>query len=246
MSSFILNPDDATLDLADKDDRKLFQEGSKELQEKDIFDDKKDSYGNFVKLIERKINSTRIMEALEVCIAWGKGAETAEGERIPEKDGIVNIFKSIKVSSDTIVKHYDVICATTAFGLATAEYFKWFTKATTNTATLEAERNSRRLKHVMLGNKLWQSLSSRFKIEITGAQDEYQRQQENDGVLLWDFIRRRINPTTTVGASKIKENIEDTKVPEFDNTIFKYNTWFEDNRDKIIKEEGDGYNEYPV
>jgi len=52
MSVFLLNPYDATLDLADKDNRKLFQEGYKGLKESNIFGRKKPDYGNFVKLIE--------------------------------------------------------------------------------------------------------------------------------------------------------------------------------------------------
>ena len=96
----------------------------------------------------------------------------------------------------------------------------------------------------MMSNKLWESLSSNFKIEISGSKAEYQCCKENDGPLLWDFIRRRINPTTTVGASKLKDDIEGTKVSAFDNDIVKYNTWFDDTRELIIKEEGDGYNEY--
>ena len=63
-------------------------------------------------------------------------------------------------------------------------------------------------------------------------------------MLLCDFIRRQINPTKTIRASNLKDDIEDTKLSEFDNNIVKYNTWFEETRDNIIKEEGDGYNEY--
>ena len=116
--------------------------------------------------------------------------------------------------------------------------------APVDTTSLELLRNQQKQKHVMLGNKIWNSLSSDFKIEIIGSKLEYQRGRENDGPLLWDFIRRRINPTTTVGASKLKDEIETTKPSLFSNDIIKYNTWFEDTRTSIIKEEGPGYNEY--
>jgi len=66
MSAFLLNPYDATLDLADKDERKLFQEGCKGLKESDIFGGKKTDYGNFVKLFERDMNRNRTMKALKV------------------------------------------------------------------------------------------------------------------------------------------------------------------------------------
>ena len=47
-----------------------------------------------------------------------------------------------------------------------------------------------------------------------------------------------------VGASKLKDKIEITKPSLFDHDIVKYNSWFEDTRDAIVKEEGQGYNEY--
>ena len=50
------------LDLNDKDDRKLFQEGCKGLLEKDMFTGSKTEYGNWVKLIETDFESTRTME----------------------------------------------------------------------------------------------------------------------------------------------------------------------------------------
>ena len=76
----------------------------------------------------------------------------------------------------------------------------------------------------MLGHQLCNSISSAFKVEIIGSKKEFSRGQEYDGVLLWDFIRRRINPTTTVGASKLKDEIESHTPAMFDNDIIKYNT----------------------
>ena len=89
------------------------------------------------------------------------------------------------------------------------------------------------------------SLTSDFKIEIQGDQEDYKQAQEYDGPKLWDYIRRRVNPTTTVGASKLKDLIESAKLSDFSNNVIKFNTWFDDARKSIIKEEGSGrYNEY--
>ena len=96
----------------------------------------------------------------------------------------------------------------------------------------------------MLGSKIWNSLTSSFQIDIQGSRDEFQRGEEYDGPLLWDFIRRRINPSTTVGASKMKDEMETKKLSDFGDDVIKFNTWFEDTRERITKEEGDGYNEY--
>ena len=63
-----------------------------------------------------------------------------------------------------------------------------------------------------------------------------QREQEYDFPLLFDFIRRRIHPSTTVGSSKLKENIKRKGMCGFNNAVIEYNTLFEDTRDKIMKE----------
>ena len=55
MTSFLLNPYDAVLDLADKEDRKLFQESCKGLPEKSLFDGQKHHYQDFVKLTEKEL-----------------------------------------------------------------------------------------------------------------------------------------------------------------------------------------------
>ena len=96
----------------------------------------------------------------------------------------------------------------------------------------------------MLGNNIWNGLASNFNIEIAGSKKEYQRGQEYDRPLLWDSNFRSINPTTMVGASKFKDDIENTEPSVFDNDIIKFNTWFEEIRSAIIREENVGYNEY--
>ena len=81
--TFLLNPYDATLDLTDKDDRNLYQEGCKGLKDKDTFNGKKENYSSFVKLIERDFNGNRTMEALKVCTAWNSQASDSKDKRIP-------------------------------------------------------------------------------------------------------------------------------------------------------------------
>lgn len=52
------------------------------------------------------------------------------------------------------------------------------------------------------------------------------------------------HPTTTVGSSKLNDKIKIIKVFAIENNIVKYNTWSEDSRERIIKEEYGGYNKY--
>ena len=119
-----------------------------------------------------------------------------------------------------------------------------FKTAPTDTNELQKERNRTRLKHVMVGAKLWDSLTPDFKIEIMGSREEFEREDEIDGPLLWDFVRRRINPTTTVGASRLNDEIETKTLDDFNHDVVKFNTWFCDTRDVIIRDEGDRYDEY--
>ena len=157
------------LNLADKDDCKLFQEGCKGLKDKDIFHGKKPNYGNFVKLIERELTSTRTMTSLEISTEWDSNSSSTKAKRIPNADGIIDIFKSKKATPGEIVHHCDLVWAKTDFGAETPEYFKGFATAPKDTSKLQALRNAQQLKHVMMGNKLWESLSSAFKIDISGS-----------------------------------------------------------------------------
>ena len=57
---------DADLDLTDKDDRKLFTDAYRGIKEKDLFNGKKESYNDFVKLTETPFEEYRLTEALVV------------------------------------------------------------------------------------------------------------------------------------------------------------------------------------
>ena len=94
----------------------------------------------------------------------------------------------------------------------------------------------------MIGKYIWASLTSLYKIELAGKVAEFKKSGECDGVLLWELIQESDNPTTTVGASNYKGEIEIKDLATFDNDVDKFNTWFEDTRANIIKEEGIWYN----
>ena len=238
MATFILNPYDADLDLSNKDDRKLFLDACKGLPKKDRFDGKRQNFGNFTKLIEQQLNTIRVTEAMEIQTKWNQGT------RAPDPTGTVNIFTSNKATREQVEYHCDLVWSNSSYGNNTPRYFQEFQTNPTNGAELETLRNRRRLKHVIMGAKIWNSLTSEFQIDIQGRKTEYQRGQEQDGPLLWDFIRRHVKPTTTVGASKLKDEIESKTVADFGFNVIDYNSWFQDTREEITKEEGEGYNEY--
>ena len=238
MTTFILNPYEADLDLTNKEDRKLFLDACKGLPDKDKFDGKRENFGNFAKLLEQQLNSTRTMEAMVVNTEWTTGTRT------PDASGTVNIFKSNQATREEVETHCVLVWSNSTFGNNTPRYFADFQATPSNTTELNSLRNQRKLKHVIMGSKIWNSFTSSFQIDIQGSKDSYMREQEKDGPLLWDFIRRRTNPTTTVGASKLKDELESKTVADFGFNVIAYNTWFQDTKDEIIKEEGEGYNEY--
>ena len=244
MTTFLLNPYDAILNLNNKEDRKLFQDGCKGLKEKDLFGGERDKYSDFVKLIEKNFNSVRVMEALQIATKWNDSASTAEEKKKVTPDGMVDLFSTNKIAREEVVAHCDRVWDNSAHGHPSQKDFQVFTTAPTNDAELNEARNHRRLKHVMMGHMVWSSLSSSFQIELMPHKAEFQRGHEYDGPLLWDHIRRRVKPSTTVGASRLKDDIENKTLDDFDDDVTRYNSWFTDTRDQIIREEGEGYNEY--
>ena len=125
-----------------------------------------------------------------------------------------------------------------------SRYFKIFGTNPTDDDTLNVERKNMKLTYVIMGKKIWSSLKSEFQIEILGNNNEYKIGEEYDKPILWDYIRRRIKPSTRVGTSKLKGDIEKKEMRDFGNDVSKFNTWLEDTRRSIIGEEGEGYNKY--
>ena len=223
MSTFLLNPYDACLDLSSKDDRKLYHDACKGLTD-NKFDGKKENFNDFIKLIENEFQKTRVMEALEITTEWDISASDTEDQKMPTAEGTINSFRSKQLTKEEVLAHVELVWPPTPHGTATPRYFKRFTSSPTTTDELEKERNQRRLKHVMMGWKLWNSLTASFQIELMGGKPEFERNNECDGPLLWDYIRRRVNPSTTVGASKLKEMIETKTLSNFNHDVLKYDT----------------------
>eukprot|EP00957_Ditylum_brightwellii_P170582 12984390-Ditylum_brightwellii.AAC.1 len=78
--SFILNPYDCDLNLADKDDRKLFADGIKGVEESQRFSRKKEKFHDFSKLICQRFIQVRLIEAFKIAEGW-----TSANPRGPSK-----------------------------------------------------------------------------------------------------------------------------------------------------------------
>ena len=63
-----------------------------------------------------------------------------------------------------------------------------------------------------------------YNIELAGKAAEFKRSGDYNGILLWEFIRKRVNPTTATGASKYKGVIKKADLATFDNGIEKFST----------------------
>eukprot|EP00957_Ditylum_brightwellii_P013136 992677-Ditylum_brightwellii.AAC.1 len=96
--AFILNPYNTILDLSNKEDRKMFELGTKELEEKRRFNGRKEAFNDFAKLIGHKMKEIRVLEALEVAVEWTKASPSNATK-------VVNIFESTGNKSKKTEEH---------------------------------------------------------------------------------------------------------------------------------------------
>jgi len=66
----IFNPYDTTLNLTNKDDRKLLLDACTGLSGKDRYDGEEEGYLGFMKVMAKSFRDVRVMEVLKVAIAW--------------------------------------------------------------------------------------------------------------------------------------------------------------------------------
>ena len=243
MAPFLVNPYDQTFDLTKKEHLKLFMDGCEGLEKDLRFDGKKENYDNFVKLIEKKMRRTRVIDALEVAISWDNSGTAPE-----DADEVIDLFTSNGATKEQVSTHCDIVWNTEDHTHPSSEFnFCRATTKPTTTAGLDKLRNCFKLKHAMLGNMIWNSLTADYQLEIGGESsiDNFQRDNEFDGVELWYYIQKQVNPSTTTGAANLKDEIENANLKDFKYNIKEFNVWFANKRTAIIKEEGkELYNEY--
>ena len=114
------------------------------MKPEDVFDGKKQSYGNVVKIIEGYLNGTRTMEVLEVYNKWSPGGDIDDAKRVPLAKGYINMFESNQGTREEIEHFSDLVWADTDFGANTPKYFKTFKTAPVDKATLDSLRNQQR------------------------------------------------------------------------------------------------------
>ena len=156
--AFILNPYEADINLNTKEDRKLFKEGCAGLAEDDKFKGDRKSYTKFFKLLRVAIEAIKAFEVLTI------GATFDSATAAPRAPATtINILSSSDASDEQVKTHCDLVWSTTPFGNndnETPNYYKTFDTSPANTNDLNALRNQTKIRHVMLGHKIWNSFSS--------------------------------------------------------------------------------------
>ena len=128
--------------------------------------------------MEKNFDDVRVMEALMIPTIWDTSNANAALQKVPTEEGLLDLFTTHKLSKSQVKSKSNLVWASTAHGADTLKYFARFTTAATDDATLDAERNKMRLKHVMMGKKIWDSLSSEFQIDIMESSGEFKYQGE--------------------------------------------------------------------
>eukprot|EP00957_Ditylum_brightwellii_P140412 10698564-Ditylum_brightwellii.AAC.1 len=114
-----------------------------------------------------------------------------------------------------------------------------------DTLFLNMLRNQRKLKHVMLGNMIWDNLMSDFHIELIAKEMSFKQGDNFDSTLLWYQIFNQVNPSTKAAIGNLKDELELAKMDDFGQDIRKLNTWFISKCNDIVREAGkEGCAEY--
>jgi len=126
----------------------------KGLRDKDLSDGKRENNRKFLKLIEMDLSATRLLYSLKINIIVNVNASTTAGQRIPNPNDLIDIFKSNKTTDEQVKEHINRAWSDSTYAATTPKYFSDFDTAPTDPATFDSLRNTTKLKHVMMGAKM--------------------------------------------------------------------------------------------
>ena len=219
---FVLNPYDQELDLSKREHLKLYTDGCVGLSEKSKFDEKRENYSSFVKLIGKKMERFRTKTCLKIATEWE--ASDTSPELVTEK-GIVDLFSSNAATTEEVEARYAAVWSVK--DLVHTESKNLFVRTTSKPGdilAIDSLRKRYKLKHAMLGLMIWDSLTSDFQLDIIGNEEDFNRGEEYDGVAVCHYTRNQSNPSTTTGASAFKDDIESKKIADFGDDTKAYHT----------------------
>eukprot|EP00957_Ditylum_brightwellii_P100005 7621222-Ditylum_brightwellii.AAC.1 len=97
----------------------------------------------------------------------------------------------------------------------------------------------------MSGKMLWNSIAPKYQLKLLTKEFLFKREGNNDGLLLWHHIVRRVNSLIKVTVANFKYEIEGATLDDFRHNIKEFNLWFKEKRTMIVKEIGiAGYTKY--
>eukprot|EP00957_Ditylum_brightwellii_P145822 11103538-Ditylum_brightwellii.AAC.1 len=137
----------------------------------------------------------------------------------------VIIFDKNGTSLEKVREYVNLVWAMVGQGADTPNYSKKYgATEPADTPALEAGRNMRRLKHLMLGKLLWNSFLSNFQLKILTEEHTFKRGRDHIGMLLWQHLIDHANPLTCVLVGNLKDKLEMATLVDFDQDIKVFNT----------------------
>ena len=125
----------------------------------------------------------RTMEIYRVPTAW-----EANTPANPTLEGTVDLFESNVVTKEQVKAQADMVWAETVHSADTPKYFKIFATKPTDDDKSNKGRNTAKMKHAIAGVSIWNSLTSDFQLELVRQEEIVSRDNDYDGVELWNHI----------------------------------------------------------
>ena len=122
------------------------------------FDRNKKDYDDFAKLLGEQMTDTRVKAALKIATTW---ETTGTAPEQPDTATMLDLMETNEADEQKVLEHCNLVWSD-ADNSHTAKLFARMATKPTSDNELTDFRNKFRLKHVMLGKMLWNSLTSRF------------------------------------------------------------------------------------
>ena len=98
--------------------------------------------------------------------------------------------------------------------------------------------NYQQMKHVLIGNKVWNILKSDYQIKLLIKTKRFKGQEKMDGLVLLFQVKKKVISSTSVGSTNLKNELENTQQNKFGHNIKKYNICYSNIKRSVKKVEG--------
>ena len=167
--------------------RKSYIDVCKGPKEKDLYNGTKENWNGSVKLIRKPLNDVRVTDVLKVATEWDNDNPAVDAKKVVTKE--VNLFDRHNLTTKQVTDYVNLFWRETAHGADTPKYHKRYITPPADTAELTSHRELTRMKSIILGQKVWDSLTSEFQADIIMDVSEFDKDEEYDGILIWEYLR---------------------------------------------------------